>query len=650
MPPTLTRRSFLQAAAAAGGAAVLPAWLVEAAGAAAPIGPGDGVLVLITMDGGNDGLNTVIPVNDGTYHDQRRSLAIPASTALPLSGERGLHPNLAAIEALWQTGDVAVIEGVGAPGSTDLSHFSSMARWQAGVTGSGGPHSGWLGRYLDGLGGGDDPFHGVSIGTSIPLVMQGRQRRATGLPVSSGVMAVAGVDATYRRHHAGLEAFAGSPTGLGELADGVAAAGHQAVGVAAAIEPVYAEDLPGGELAGQLDLCARLINANLGIRVLSVSYQDFDSHANQLAMHGARMAELSAGIGAFYRRLAPSFGARTLLLTVSEFGRRLKANASGGTDHGAASTLLAIGTQVKGGLYGQLPSLQALDAQGNLVPTVDFRSVYATVLEGWLGADSNEILGGRYENLGFVAPPAQARTTLGLNPMLVGNTFKHRAQVVRLYLACLGRLPDSRGLDHWVGARRAGIGLITVADSLISAAEAQARFGHLGNRAFVEQLYRGLLGREPDGEGVEHWTAALDRGAASRGSVVVGFSESAEFVAATTADVERVDGSGPVARLYLAYFDRPGDTQGIRYWIATGLPYAAVSDHFAASAEFAQRYGSLSDTEFVERAYRNVFDRPAGAAGRDHWLSQLARGLSRGQVMLELSESAEFIIKTQTLA
>jgi hypothetical protein len=360
------------------------------------------------------------------------------------------------------------------------------------------------------------------------------------------------------------------------------------------------------------------------------------------------MAELNAGIEAFHRRLDPAFAARTLLLTVSEFGRRLRANASNGTDHGAASTLLAIGTQVRGGYYGEAPSLVQLDAQGNLVPSVDHRSVYATVLESWLGADPVEVLGGHYENLGFAAPPAPARTTSGLNPALVGDTFAHRGEVVRLYLACVGRLPDSAGLDHWVGARRAGVSLAAVADALLSAAEGQADLGSLGNQAFVEELYRRLLRRQPDGGGVSHWTSVLDSGR-SRGAVVAGFSESAEHVAAAAGDVERVDRSGPIARLYLAYFGRAGELREIRYWIATGLPTEAVSDVFASSAELTDRYGHLSDAELIELAYQNVFGRPADPAGRSYWLAELARGLGRGQLMLQLSESAEFISRTQTL-
>ncbi|MEL7158610.1 MAG: DUF1501 domain-containing protein, partial [Actinomycetota bacterium] len=455
---SVSRRRFLQSAAVLGGAALVPSWLADAAEAAVPLRGDQGVLVLVTMGGGNDGLNTVIPVLDGTYHDRRRNLAIGADRAIPLTDNRGLHPNLPAVNALWHTGDVAFIEGVGATGATDLSHFTSMAKWMAGTADHLSPHSGWLGRYIDGLPGGDDPFHGVNLGTSIPLVMQGQRRMASGLPADSGqALNFTTGDAIYQRQYAAMASFGAASLGRGDLADLVGQSGHRAVDLANTIEPFYQVDLPSEPLSAKFELAARLINANLGIRVISVSYGDFDSHADQPAMHDARMTELNDGLVTFFHRLDPSFAARTLLLTVSEFGRRLQANYSNGTDHGTASTIMAIGQQVKGGFYGAMPSLTDLDRTRNLRPTVDYRSVYATVLEAWLGADPDEVLNGQHERLGFVAPPAVARTTSGRIPDIANPTFAYRAQTIRLYRAYFGRLPDNKGLDYWVAARRRGL-------------------------------------------------------------------------------------------------------------------------------------------------------------------------------------------------
>lgn len=648
-PRNVSRRSFLQAAAVAGGAAMVPSWLAEAAGAATPLGPGDGVLVLVTMNGGNDGLNMVIPTQQGVYYDKRRELAIPAAGALPITDDRALHPNLTTVNALWRTGDVAIIEGVGTPTTTDLSHFSSMARWMAGSADHLGLHSGWLGRYVDGLPGGDDPFHAVNIGTSIPLVVQGEQRQASGLPAESdSIFQIAGADPSYQRQYNALAAYGASSTGLGELADALAANGQRAVELAGTIEAFYQQELPEDPLSAKLDLAARLINANLGIRVISVAYGDFDSHADQPTMHTERMIELNEGLSRFYQRLDPGFAARTLLLTVSEFGRRLRSNYSSGTDHGTASTLLAIGQQVDGGFYGEHPSLTDVDRHGNLKPTVDYRSVYASVLDGWLDADSSQVLNGHHENLGFVAAPAPSRTTSGRLPEISNPVFKYRAQIIRLYRAYFGRLPDSAGLDHWVSARRTGLGLAAVSEAFASSVEFVNQYGHLSNRQFADLVYRNVLGRSPDGAGLDYWTAALDQGT-GRGTVMLGFSESAEFVGAVEDDVAEVDQKGPVARLYRAYFLRSGETDGLRYWIGSGLSYEAISDAFAESGEFGSRYGSVGDADFVELVYQNVLGRSADAAGRAYWREQLGRGVGRGSVMLGFSESPEFVVRTNTL-
>ncbi|MCP4228145.1 MAG: DUF4214 domain-containing protein [Actinomycetia bacterium] len=649
-PLAVSRRNRPQAAALVTGATMAPTWLADAAGAATPVGPNDGILVLLTMSGGNDGLNTVIPIQNGIYYDRRRDLAIAASSAIPIGDERALHPGLSMVNHLWNKGDVAIIDGVGTPGMTDLSHFSTMAR----VMGGGGTgnsfHSGWLGRYLDGLPGGDDPFHGVNIGTSIPLVVQGQHRQASGLPPEpNGIFQIEGVDDTYRRQYDALAAFAATSTGLGDLADSLALNGHRAVDLAARVEPIYGEELPEGKLKAKLELAARLINANLGIRVLSVDFGDFDSHARQPELHNARMAELNEGLQAFYNRLHPSFGARTMILAMSEFGRRVKANNSSGTDHGAANTMLAIGSQIRGGFYGELPSLSALDRRGNLVPTVDLRSVYATILDDWLGGDSNQILGGTHENLDFAAAPSPTRTTSQINPITVNTVFKYRGQVVRLYRAYFGRLPDTAGFDHWVAARRSGMTLVEISDAFASATEFQAQYGHLTNRQFVDLIYHNVLGRGPDGTGLDYWSSQLDQGM-PRGQVMIGFSESVEFIAGAAQIVDDVDHRGPVARLYQAYFERSADSDGLRYWIGTSLSYEAVSDAFAGSAEFQSRYGSLSDAQFIDLVYTNVLDRPSDGAGRQYWLARLAAGTSRGTVMLGFSDSAEFIAKTDTLA
>ncbi|MFV0524416.1 MAG: DUF4214 domain-containing protein [Acidimicrobiales bacterium] len=646
-PASLSRRRFLQAAALLGGAAAVPTWMATAAGAATPIGPGDGILVLVTMAGGNDGLSMVPPVGDGTYHDQRGSLALTADTAHPLSDDRGLYPAMPSLARLWHQGMVAVIDGVGVPDG-DLSHFSSMARWMAGQTGPSGFATGWLGRYLDGLGGDGDPDLAIAIGSSLPLTLIGQARQGSALPPTpDGALDL--TDQLTRDELDTVVGFGAVPTGLGPWGDALAGAGVMGVDLARRTAPAYQTALPEGDVASQLALCAQLINADLGIRVLTVSYGDFDSHADQAPMQEARLTDLDRGLNAFYGRLNSAYHSRTLILAVSEFGRRVAVNGSSGTDHGTANTLLAIGPQVGGGFYGQLPSLTDLDADGNMRTTVDFRSVYGTVLDTWLNADSAEILGGRHENLGFVTAPAPNRTTSGVDPSLTSPVFAIRGQIGRLYLAYFGRLPESEGLDHWSRARRAGVPLASVSDSLAGSVEFRQRYGARSNRDFVELIYRNVLSRDGDRGGVDYWTGLLD-GGQHRGTVMLGFSESPEFVRASRVRVAELDSRGPVARLYRAYFGRDGDTAGIRYWIGSGLPLAAVSDAFARSEEFKLRYGSISNAGFVELVYHNVLGRSPDPEGRRYWLDQADRGVPRGRLMLAFSESPEFVTRTGTLS
>jgi uncharacterized protein (DUF1501 family) len=400
----LTRRRFLQAAAAsAGSMALLPSWLADMAGAATPVGPRAGILVAVQLGGGNDGLNTVVPVGDPAYAALRGHIALKAADVLPIGAGIGLHPKLAWLKSRFDAGQVAVVQGVGDQ-APDLSHFTATARWMSGDGTAGA--TGWLGRYVDGLPAANDPFHAVTIGTSVPLLVTGRATRATALPVKAdNVLNPSSKEDWVRRSAEAVRAMGAGPTGLGPWGDALAAAGRNAIDLTSSVKQLYAPNLATGRLAQQLDLSARLINANVGVRVLHVGFGSFDHHANLLGEHANRMAELDAGLQQFFATLAPAFADRVTVLTYSEFGRRARANQSNGTDHGTASALFAVGSKVQGGLYGAAPSLTDLDRAGNLKPAVDFRSVYATVLDTWLRADAVQVLGGRFENLGFLRSP-----------------------------------------------------------------------------------------------------------------------------------------------------------------------------------------------------------------------------------------------------
>jgi uncharacterized protein (DUF1501 family) len=403
---SMSRRRFLKTTAATGVAAsVLPAWLGDVAANATPIGASDGVLVVVLMAGGNDGLNTIIPVDDGIYRDKRGALAVAEDRALRVAPGVGLHPNLVKLQARYRAGQVALLQGVGDL-DPDMSHFTAMARWMRGHQSPAEVATGWLGRWLDGHAGADD-LSAVVLGESEPLACIGARRRATALP-ASGNDAITGDhdEAWIKRSLDCLRDFGAGPTGVGAWADALGVATRGSIDLADVVKPVYRAELPAGKLVAQLELAARLVNANLGVRVLQVQYGDFDHHANQAPQHDERMAELDAGIDRFFATLSPTFAKRTTILTLSEFGRRPEANASGGTDHGEGSDLIAIGAGVKGGLYGEPMHLGHLSDHGCPIAHVDFRSVYSTVLETWLRADATEVLGGRFENLGFLRAPA----------------------------------------------------------------------------------------------------------------------------------------------------------------------------------------------------------------------------------------------------
>lgn len=638
--PNLGRRRFLQSAGAAAGVSMLPMWLADPLGAVTPLGPSEGVVVVVTMSGGNDGLSTFVPINDGAYYDARGSLAFQPGNTLAMTDQRGLNPNLPFVKSQWDQGRVAVVEGVGQIGST-LSHFVSTAQVMALTAGGKPPTSGWLGRVMDGLP--ESPVTGVSIGRSVPLILQGERRRAAAIPEHGANLRHIDYDrADFQNQFGVVDAFAKATSGKGELADLVVGGFGPSIDLARDLEPLIEDDPDEPQVVTKLRLAARLINANLGVRMISIVFGDFDSHANQLSMHRERMEELNSGLQTFYQELHPSFDDRTLVVGNTEFGRRVRSNGSG-TDHGTSNSLFAIGAKVNGGFHGQAPSLTQLDDDRNQIPTVDFKHFCANIISTWLGADAAEVVGQDYGDLGFLQTPGTGGSTQPVitTPVKVSPRRKKRAEVARLYLAYFLREPDEEGYEYWVGVRESGVTLGQISAEFAASPEFQSRYGALNNRQFVQLVYGNVLRRNPDSGGLDYWSGMLDSGT-SRGDVMVGFSESTEFTNRTSDDLATIEKNGPVGRLYMAYFLRRPDEEGLDYWINTGLPTAAIAEQFAQSAEFANRYGSLRNEDFVELAYWNVLGRSADGSGLTHWTSVLNRGGSRGAVMQGFSDSAEF--------
>jgi len=404
-PLSMSRRRFLQwvgtAGAGAAAAGAIAPWLREAAAfAAPPVGAHEGILVLIEMPGGNDGLNTLVPVGSARYAALRPTIRYRANETLDIGNGYGLNPRLVNLRSRWSAGTVAAVQGVGVPDS-NLSHFDSMATWMRGWGGAGTASTGWIGRWLDTLpNAASEPLYAVTIGNSVPLHLQGRTTRASSVPEEIG-----GLFGTDRTDPADVRLFdavanaARQPTGFGALADAFAYSEYQTLDLANRIKVAYTGWQPNTGIGRQLLLCARLINANLGVRVFNVMIDGFDTHTGQRQTQEQLLGDLDAALNWFFRNVKSSWLDRVAVMTFSEFGRRPEENDGGGTDHGTASVCLLAGNKVKGGRTGRAPSLTTLDQDGNLVMTTDFRSVYASVLKTWLNADPVAILGQSYPTL-----------------------------------------------------------------------------------------------------------------------------------------------------------------------------------------------------------------------------------------------------------
>lgn len=639
------RRRFLQAIAAGATIASLPPWLAAHAADATPLGPADGVLVLLTMAGGNDGLNTFVPTGDGHYYDLRQSLSIRPGSALPLTGGRGLHPALPFMKRMWDQNMVAVVDGVGHQDAT-LSHFVSMAQYMSATGNSVVDGTGWLGRVNDQISSG--PYTTMSISSSIPLLTKGRSRPTMAISHSRSNLLPSGSDSPVDgRQHAALMAMGAGNNGLGRLGNQLADTAARSVTLSNRLDRMVEDDRDEPEVITRMRLAARLINADIGVRIVSVLFGDFDTHANQMYMHNERMTELNTALEVFFTTLQPAMLGRTLVLGTSEFGRRPAANGSG-TDHGTTNSLFAIGSRVNGGFHGAAPSLAGLGRWDNPTPSVDFRTVYANVISTWLGGDAAEIVGRNHPNLGFLRSPDGSSPPLAF-PAADGETpVARRASLIRLYLAYFDRPPDDDGFNHWYGAYRSGTSLRSISAAFASSAEFKQRYGSLANAEFVKVVYRNVMGREADSSGLRHWTSVLDNGG-SRGAVMTQFSESNEYRKASADRVWKAEQAATIGRLYFAYLGRAGDLEGLTYWLNREAPAENVSQAFANSDEFKRRYGSLGNAEFVDLVYRNVLGRAPEPSGRRHWLSVLNGGAPRGRVMLAFSNGEEFVKRVRKL-
>ncbi|MDR7483178.1 MAG: DUF1501 domain-containing protein [Armatimonadota bacterium] len=376
--------------------------------ASAPGVPDDHVLVVVQMGGGNDGLNTVVPFGDDAYYRARPRLAIPREQVIRLNDEVGLHPRMTRFKELYDRGAVAIVQGVGYP-NPSRSHFRSMEIWHTADPDGRAIRVGWIGRYFDSACPVcEQPTAGVNIGPSLPLAMRAAGGQGVTLETPETFQWMPSLEGTGAREELALfrALNAPAPNEPGTI-DFLR---HTAMNAVLASERVRDAvrrykggiDYPNHRFAAQLRLIAQMIAGGLPTRVYYAHMTGFDTHANQQGAHDLLLEQLSTGIDAFYRDLEAQGNAeRVVVMAFSEFGRRVAENGSAGTDHGTAAPVFVFGRRIRPGLHGRHPGLTDL-VDGDLKHHVDFRAVYATLLDRWLGADPNQILGGEFERVPFL--------------------------------------------------------------------------------------------------------------------------------------------------------------------------------------------------------------------------------------------------------
>ncbi|HEU6449745.1 MAG TPA: DUF1501 domain-containing protein [Verrucomicrobiae bacterium] len=400
-------------------------------------GKDDTILVVLQMAGGNDGINTVVPYSSDFYHKARPRIGLKAAEILKVNDDIGFHGALTGFKDLYDSGNLAVVQGVGYP-NPNRSHFRSTEIWQTASDSNKVEKYGWLGRYFDNACDGCDPAVGVTIGNQLPeaffaktpkgicfnnpqnyrFIANGAQteesyRKLNELEMSAPapdggpVMSMISDDANSGGSIASLPA--GMPMQGGKAIDFIERTALDAQMSSEEVRKIAAKTenkatYPGSVLGNSLKLVAKLIGGGMATRVYYVSQGGYDTHTNQINTQQRLLKDLGDSVKSFVEDMkAQGNMQRVLVMTFSEFGRRVSENANGGTDHGAAAPMFLVGDKVRAGLLGHYPSLAPGDLfEGDIKYNVDFRSVYASVLENWLKTRSVPILGKQFQPLPIV--------------------------------------------------------------------------------------------------------------------------------------------------------------------------------------------------------------------------------------------------------
>ena len=397
----IKRKQFIQVGSLATASLMLPKFL-KAFETGQLVPPGNKVVVVLQLSGGNDGLNTVIPVRNDLYYKSRPGIGISKSTALTLNDEAGLHPVLETFRDLYDEGNLGIINSVGYP-NPDRSHFRSMYIWQTASQSTEYLNSGWIGRYLDSqCSGCDKPTQAIEIDDVLSLAMKGNNMNGMAVKDPRRLFGTAN-ESFFRdvvksqQQNKGEEAVDYLYKTMAQTLSSADYIFRQS-----RLHPSAAE-YPKTELGNSLKTIASLIFSDINTKVYYVSLGSFDTHINQSAQQQRLFTDMNTSVNAFVKDLKQNNRFDDVLLfTFSEFGRRVSQNASGGTDHGTANNMFLVSGGLKQkGLINAMPDLSDLQ-DGDLKYKIDFKNVYATILDKWLLADSKLVLGQQYQPMNFI--------------------------------------------------------------------------------------------------------------------------------------------------------------------------------------------------------------------------------------------------------
>lgn len=406
MSDSISRRELFRRGGTIAIGLVAPPWLASIAKAdvlkqakGGKIDPNT-VLVVCQLTGGNDGLNTIIPYATQRYYELRPTLAIPEPNVLKINDSLGMHPSLTALKTLFDQKKVAVIQGVGYPKS-NRSHFKSMEIWQS-ASPDGALKYGWIGRHFDRQStlGPLNPVVALGLSTDKPRALNAQKASIPCFASLADIQSMVGDPDAERM----LRQIQGADAKPGSDASVIQQANRAALDAMAVLRDKLAGFTPvqnygDGPFGRGFKQIAQLVATSPQTRVIYFSSGGFDTHARQTEQHARLLKDFSDGVAAFQAEIeAIGRADKVLVLVFSEFGRRSYENASAGTDHGSAAPMLVIGSRVKGGLYGPMPDLNDLQ-DGDLKFHIDFRQVYATAVDGWLGGDSQVVLGQSFSHV-----------------------------------------------------------------------------------------------------------------------------------------------------------------------------------------------------------------------------------------------------------